>query len=46
VQAEQGFYFIGHEHSGFLKQKFHQLIGQESPVPQVVEVIMGRQLQV
>lgn len=46
TSAEQGFYFVGLEYSGLLKQKFQQLIGQETPVPQVVEVVMGRQLQV
>lgn len=46
MQAEQGFYFVGLEYSGILKQKFHQLIGPETPVPQAVEVVMGRQLQV
>nr|XP_010927973.1 AFG1-like ATPase [Elaeis guineensis] len=44
--AEQGFYFVGKEYSELLKQKFYQLIGQEIPGPQVVEVVMGRQLQV
>lgn len=46
TSAEQGFYFVGPEQSELLKQKFHQLVGQETPVPQVVEVVMGRKLQV
>ncbi|KAJ6846198.1 lactation elevated protein 1-like [Iris pallida] len=46
TSAEQGFYFVGDECSELLKQKFHQLIGQAIPGPQVVEVVMGRQLQV
>lgn len=46
TSAEQGFYFVGLENSELLRQKFHELIGQETPVPQVVEVVMGRQLKV
>ncbi|XP_020269825.1 lactation elevated protein 1-like [Asparagus officinalis] len=46
TNAEQGFYLVGHEYSGLLKQKFQQLIGEGTPFPQVVEVVMGRQLQV
>ncbi|XP_020250020.1 lactation elevated protein 1-like isoform X1 [Asparagus officinalis] len=46
TNAEQGFYLIGHKYSGFLKQKFQQIIGEGTPFPQVVEVVMGRQLQV
>ncbi|XP_020692617.1 AFG1-like ATPase isoform X3 [Dendrobium catenatum] len=45
TSAEQGFYFIGHD-SARLKQKFLNLIGKETPRPQVVEVVMGRHLQV
>ncbi|XP_072970758.1 uncharacterized protein [Typha angustifolia] len=44
--AEQGFYFIGNQNNGFLKEKFHLLVGQDKPQPEVVEVVMGRQLQV
>ncbi|WOL13498.1 lactation elevated protein 1-like [Canna indica] len=44
--AEKGFYFIGNGYTGLLKQKFHQLIGDEKPGQQVVEVVMGRKLQV
>lgn len=46
VQAEKGFYFIGKGYSGLLKQKFHNLIGTEKPGQHVVEVVMGRKLQV
>ncbi|XP_064957257.1 uncharacterized protein LOC135586630 isoform X2 [Musa acuminata AAA Group] len=44
--AENGYYFIGKKYSGLLREKFHQLIGAEKPGPQVVEVVMGRKLQV
>ncbi|PKA67053.1 hypothetical protein AXF42_Ash004544 [Apostasia shenzhenica] len=43
--AEQGFYYIGHN-SAVLLQKFYELIGREIPSPQIVEVAMGRQLQI
>ncbi|XP_022755358.1 AFG1-like ATPase isoform X2 [Durio zibethinus] len=46
TSAEQGFYFIGKDLSGLLKQKFEQLIGENVASPQVVEVVMGRTLQV
>ncbi|KAF3949322.1 hypothetical protein ACB098_01G335600 [Castanea mollissima] len=46
TSAEQGFYFIGKDISGFLKQKFQQLIGEHTAGPQEVEVVMGRTLQV
>ncbi|CAI9089663.1 OLC1v1024280C1 [Oldenlandia corymbosa var. corymbosa] len=46
TSVQQGFYFIGKDLSSFLKQKFHELIGEERPVPQVVEVVMGRTLHV
>ncbi|XP_042500687.1 AFG1-like ATPase isoform X2 [Macadamia integrifolia] len=46
TSAEQGFYFVGEELSGFLKQKFEQLMGDHSAHPQEVEVVMGRTLQV
>ncbi|XP_043696023.1 AFG1-like ATPase isoform X2 [Telopea speciosissima] len=46
TSAEQGFYFVGEELSGLLKQKFEQLIGEHSACPQEVEVVMGRTLQV
>ncbi|XVE71712.1 hypothetical protein DITRI_Ditri10aG0173800 [Diplodiscus trichospermus] len=45
TSAEQGFYFIGKDLSGLLKQKFEQLIGEHIASPQVVEVVMGRTLQ-
>lgn len=45
-QAQQGFYFIEKDDSGLLRQKFYQLVGEEKAVPQVVEVVMGRTLQV
>ncbi|XP_010904606.1 uncharacterized protein [Elaeis guineensis] len=44
--AGQSFYFVGKVYSELLKQKFYELIGQETPGPEVVEVVMGRQLQV
>ncbi|KAJ8497291.1 hypothetical protein OPV22_007843 [Ensete ventricosum] len=44
--AEKGFYFIGNGNTGFLKQKFQHLIGHDKPRQQVVEVVMGRKLQV
>ncbi|KAL5563939.1 hypothetical protein UlMin_033686 [Ulmus minor] len=43
---QQGFYYIGQDLSAFLKEKFQELIGQEKAVPQEVEVVMGRKLQV
>lgn len=46
VQAEEGFYFIGKDISGLLKQKFQLLVGDQPAGPQVVEVVMGRKLQV
>jgi predicted ATPase len=47
TSAEQGFYFIGKDLSTLLKQKFRQLIGDNVVArPQVVEVVMGRKLQV
>lgn len=46
TSAEQGFYFVGNEYSDLLKQKFFWLSGQLAAQPQVVEVVMGRQLQV
>ncbi|OMO97095.1 ATPase, AFG1-like protein [Corchorus capsularis] len=46
TSAEQGFYFIGKDLSTLLRQKFQQLIGEHVASPQVVEVVMGRTLQV
>lgn len=46
LQAMQGFYFVGKDLSGFLKQKFEELIGQHKASPQEVEVVMGRKLRV
>ncbi|KAJ9141239.1 hypothetical protein P3X46_031800 [Hevea brasiliensis] len=46
TSAEQGFYFVGKDLSGLLKQKFQELIGKQTAVPQKVEVVMGRTLQV
>ncbi|KAH6772300.1 AFG1-like ATPase family protein [Perilla frutescens var. hirtella] len=46
TSAEQGFYFVGRHLSGLLKQKFQQLIGEQTAAPQEVEVVMGRKLQV
>jgi hypothetical protein len=46
MQAEQGFYFVGSKYNQLLKQKFQELVGDDKPRPQVVEVIMGRKLEV
>ncbi|KAL1203135.1 hypothetical protein V5N11_015372 [Cardamine amara subsp. amara] len=46
TSAEEGFYFIGKDISGLLKQKFQLLVGDLPAGPQVVEVVMGRKLQV
>lgn len=46
MQAEQGYYFVGSKYNQLLKQKFQELVGDEKPRPQVVEVIMGRKLEV
>ncbi|CAN1166883.1 AFG1-like ATPase [Linum perenne] len=44
--AEKGFYFVGRDISGLLKQKFHELVGEHKVGSQEVEVVMGRTLQV
>ncbi|KAL8493135.1 hypothetical protein ACS0TY_024373 [Phlomoides rotata] len=45
--AEQGFYFVGKHSTSFLEQKFRHLIGEyAAALPQEVEVVMGRKLQV
>ncbi|XP_059637589.1 uncharacterized protein LOC132279584 isoform X2 [Cornus florida] len=47
TSAQQGFYFVGKELSGFLKEKFQQLIGKHAAAgPQEVEVVMGRTLHI
>lgn len=48
TSGEQGFYLVGTDLSGFLKEKFQQLIGEgtATPTPQEVEVVMGRTLHV
>ncbi|KAF5956332.1 hypothetical protein HYC85_003557 [Camellia sinensis] len=46
TSAEQGFYFVGKELTGLLKQKFQHLVGEHTAHPQQVEVVMGRTLQV
>lgn len=46
TSEEQGFYLVGRHLSGLLKQKFQQLIGEQTAAPQEVEVVMGRKLQV
>ncbi|KAK8471166.1 hypothetical protein PHAVU_003G152600 [Phaseolus vulgaris] len=46
TSGEQGFYLVGRDLSGFLKQKFQQLIGEGTATPQEVELVMGRKLQV
>ncbi|KAG0500190.1 hypothetical protein HPP92_000262 [Vanilla planifolia] len=45
TSAEEGFYFIS-DNPMHLKKKYFKLIGKETPRPQVVEVVMGRQLQI
>lgn len=37
---------VGTDLSGFLKEKFQQLIGEGTATPQEVEVVMGRTLHV
>ncbi|XP_022749470.1 AFG1-like ATPase isoform X3 [Durio zibethinus] len=46
TSEEQGFYFIGKDLSSLLKEKFQHLISEYIASPQVVEVVMGRTLQV
>ncbi|RVW88372.1 AFG1-like ATPase [Vitis vinifera] len=46
LKAEQGFFFIEKDASGLVKQKFQHLIGEHTAVPQEVEVVMGRKLQI
>ncbi|CAH9142312.1 unnamed protein product [Cuscuta epithymum] len=46
TSGEEGFYFIGKDLSSLLMQKFQTLVGQHDAVPQEVEVVMGRKLQV
>ncbi|KAM7268330.1 hypothetical protein ACFE04_010496 [Oxalis oulophora] len=44
--AQQGFYFIDKNLTDFLLEKFQELIGEHKAVPQEVEVVMGRKLQI
>lgn len=44
--SKQGFYFIGKNLSGLLKEKFVELCGGDDASPQEVEVVMGRRLKV
>ncbi|XP_052199151.1 uncharacterized protein LOC127806127 isoform X2 [Diospyros lotus] len=46
TSAEQGYYFVGKELSGLLKEKFQELLREHTAHPQQVEVVMGRTLQV
>lgn len=46
TSAELGFYFVGKNLSGVLMQKFQQLVGDHTPHPHEVEVVMGRTLPV
>ncbi|KFK29333.1 hypothetical protein AALP_AA7G120300 [Arabis alpina] len=46
TSAEEGFYFIGNDIAGLLKQKFQMLVGDQPAGPESVEVVMGRKLQV
>ncbi|CAL5404354.1 unnamed protein product [Camellia sinensis] len=42
---ELGFYFVGKELTGLLKQEFQHLVGEHKAHPQLVEVVIGRTLQ-
>ncbi|KAM5554082.1 hypothetical protein ABKV19_026020 [Rosa sericea] len=46
TSAEQGFYFVGKDLSGFLKEKFQELVGDYEAHPEEAEVVMGRTLKV
>ncbi|KAL4564210.1 hypothetical protein LXL04_028266 [Taraxacum kok-saghyz] len=46
TSSEEGFYFIENGTSGFLMQRFNELIGEHTARPQVAEVVMGRTLEV
>nr|GEW86959.1 AFG1-like ATPase [Tanacetum cinerariifolium] len=46
TSAEEGFYFIQHSTSGFLMQRFNELIGKHTARPQEAKVVMGRTLKV
>ncbi|PWA94085.1 AFG1-like ATPase family protein [Artemisia annua] len=46
TSAEEGFYFIQNSTSGFLMQRFNELIGQHTARPQEAKLVMGRTLQV
>lgn len=46
LQGEQGFYLVGRNLSGILRQNFQKLIGEATATPQEVEVVMGRTLHV
>ncbi|KAK9932062.1 hypothetical protein M0R45_019313 [Rubus argutus] len=46
TSAEQGFYFVGKDLSGLLKEKFQQLLGDHEAHPEEAEVVMGRTLKV
>ncbi|GJR84586.1 AFG1-like ATPase [Tanacetum coccineum] len=46
TSAEEGFYFVNNDSSDFLMQRFKELVGEHKAEPQVVEVVMGRKLQV
>ncbi|CAL5407162.1 unnamed protein product [Camellia sinensis] len=44
TSAELGFYFVGKELTGLLKQEFQHLGGEHKAHPQLVEVVIGRTL--
>ncbi|CAN1223538.1 AFG1-like ATPase [Linum grandiflorum] len=44
--AEQGFYFVGKNIAGLLKQTFQELVGKHEVGSVEVEVVMGRKLEV
>ncbi|KAI7727757.1 hypothetical protein M8C21_013147, partial [Ambrosia artemisiifolia] len=46
TSAEEGFYFVKNDSDDFLMQKFKELVGEHTPQPDEVEVVMGRKLQV
>ncbi|CAN0912237.1 5'-nucleotidase domain-containing protein DDB_G0275467 [Linum grandiflorum] len=46
LKAEQGFYFVGKNIAGLLKQTFQELVGKHEVGSVEVEVVMGRKLEV
>ncbi|KAE9602370.1 hypothetical protein Lal_00049872 [Lupinus albus] len=46
TSGEEGYYLVGRNLSSILRQRFQQMIGDAEAIPQEVEVVMGRTLQV